>query len=214
MAGQEKTLNRQIRDFVGATALVAGSAIATSLVTGSTYAQAAGASGQATQIIRDWPDTSKKAAKAMMEKYGQPDESTETMLIWHNNGPWVRTIVYGHEIDHDFPMPHKDVLEQFVHYDVPPDLFDDLAHYDGSVIAERTKGELSARCDKEAANFLALNLAHDVVEGEKSVDEARQAYADAMKQMMAGNPPETTKRLTFEPAGSDVTNSDQALLKQ
>ncbi|MGH8284417.1 MAG: hypothetical protein ACRETT_01460 [Steroidobacteraceae bacterium] len=37
-------------------------------------------------------------------------------------------------------MPHKDVLEQVIDYKVPPDKFDDLARYDGSVIAERTKG--------------------------------------------------------------------------
>lgn len=193
-------------------------ALASGFLAAATIGMASGAFAQqgstdAQQIIQDWPDTSKKAANAMIDKYGQPDESTKSMLIWHDNGPWVRTIVYGYEIDHDFPMPHKDVLEQFVHYDVPPDTFDDLAHYDGSVIAERTKGELSARCDKEAANFLALNLAHEVIEGEKSVDEARQAYADAIEQMMAGNPPEIMKGLTFETAQSDVTNSDQAMIQ-
>ncbi|HEV7285020.1 MAG TPA: hypothetical protein VGN75_09185, partial [Kaistia sp.] len=110
----------------------------------------------------------------------------------------ARTIVYGEEIDHDFPMPHKDVLEQVIPYDVPADMFDDLAEYDGSVIAERTKGTLAARCDKEAANFLAVNLANDIVKGEKSIEEARQAYADAMKAVMAGDPPEITQAFTFE----------------
>lgn len=53
------------------------------------------------------------------------------------------------EIDHSFPMPHKDVLLQVINYRVPPDKFDDLAEYDGSVIVERTKGEIAARCDGE-----------------------------------------------------------------
>ncbi|WP_137388790.1 hypothetical protein [Rhodoligotrophos defluvii] len=171
-------------------------------------------SAKAEQIIQDWPETSKKAAQAMIEKYGQPQETTKTLLIWRGNGPWVRTIVYGYETDHNFPMPHKDVLEQVIHYDVPPDLFDDLAHFDGSVIAERTKGELAARCDKELANFLALNLANDVIKGEKSVQEARAEYSEAIQQVMAGNPPEITQSLNFEVPNSDVTNPDEATIKQ
>lgn len=134
----------------------------------------------------------------MIEKYGQPDEATASMLIWENNDPWLRTIVYKQEIDHHFPMSHKDVLEQFIPYGVAPEMFDELARYDGSVIVERTKGEISARCDKEAANFLALNLANDILQGNKSVEEARQAYADAMKALMEGNPPENTQEFTFE----------------
>jgi hypothetical protein len=53
-----------------------------------------------------------------------------------------------------------------------------LARYDGSVIVERTKGEISARCDKEEMNFLAINLGNDVVTGKKDVDAARKFYAD------------------------------------
>ncbi|WP_303907344.1 hypothetical protein [Thiohalomonas denitrificans] len=151
------------------------------------------------QIIEDWPEVSKEAANAMTEKYGQPDEATPSMLVWNNNGPWLRTIVYKEEIDHEFPVPHKDVLEQFISYNVPPDKFDELAEYDGSVIAERTKGELSARCDKEAANFLAVNLADDIIKGEKSVEEAREFYADTIKQVMQGQQPEYTTALLFEP---------------
>lgn len=151
------------------------------------------------ELIKDWPDVSKEAANAMTEKYGQPDEATPTMLVWHENGPWLRTIVYKEAVDHDFPMPHKDVLEQFVSYDVPPDKFDELAQYDGSVIAERTKGELSARCDKEVANYLAINLADDIVKGEKSVEEAREFYAKTIKEVLQGQEPEYVASLRFDP---------------
>ncbi len=70
------------------------------------------------------------------------------MLMWRNNGPWKWTRISRETIPHSFPMPHPDLLEQAIDYRVPVDMFDDLARYDGSVIAERTKGELSARCDK------------------------------------------------------------------
>src|SRR5215212_5873154 len=89
-------------------------------------------------LVASWPEDSRKAATMVVQKYGPPDETTPTMLVWHNTGPWKRTIVYREPVDHDFPMPHKDVWEQFIDYRVPPDKFDDLAAYDGSVIVERT----------------------------------------------------------------------------
>jgi hypothetical protein len=75
------------------------------------------------------------------------------------------------------------MLLQTIDYRVPPDVFDKLATYDGSVIVERTKGEISARCDVEEANFLALNLAHEIVTKRKSVEQARRFYAEAMLEM-------------------------------
>ena len=165
------------------------------------------------QIISDWPEASKSAANEMMEKYGQPDEVTDTVLIWRDNGPWVRTYVYGYAIDHNWPAPHKDVLQQFIDYDVPEDLFDELANFDGSVIAERTKGELSARCHAEYANLISLNLAHDVIEGTKSVEEAREAYVEAVKAHMAGDTPEIAQELAFDHPERDITNPGEAAIE-
>jgi hypothetical protein len=162
--------------------------------------------------VDNWPETAQKAAKAMKEKYGEPAESTPSMLIWHNTGPFTHTIVYKEEVQHDFPMPHKDVLEQFINYKVPADKFDELAMYDGSVIAERTKGVMSARCDKEGANILALNLANDIVNNKRTVDEARKFYADAMMQMMQGEKPAYITSLQFSAANGNVGDSDKTIM--
>lgn len=197
------------RSFLKAT--VAATAAAAGAVAGAATAGAQ-EQHQAEAVIENWPETAKMAAEAMIEKYGAPAETTPSLLIWYDNGPWKRTIVYKEEIDHDFPMPHKDVLEQVINYEVPSDYFDDLAHYDGSVIVERTRGEISARCDKEGANFLALNLANDIVKGNKSVDEARQAYGEAIKQMMQGNAPESMQQLTFQVPERNVGDSDEAII--
>ena len=160
------------------------------------------------EVLASWPETPREVATTIMDKYGQPDGVTESMLIWHDTGPWKRTIVYRDVVQHNFPVPHSDLLEQFIDYDVPVEMFDDLAAYDGSVIAERTKGELSARCDKEVANFLAINLAHDVVTGQRSVEEARQFYADTMQAVMNGETPPYTQAFQFElPSGTP--NPDQ-----
>src|SRR5215216_4333282 len=107
------------------------------------------------ELISHWADKPQEVAQKTIERYGQPDEATDSMLIWHNNGPWKQTIVYREEVPHSFPKPHTDILEQFIDYRVPPEKFDDLAMFDGSVIVERTKGEISARCDKEEMNYLA-----------------------------------------------------------
>lgn len=135
--------------------------------------------------LAGWPKASVTAAKQMMKKYGQPDEATASMLIWNESGPWKRTIVHREPVAHDFPVPHTDIIEQFIDYQVPVEKFDDLAAYDGSVIAMRTNGEVSARCGEEAMNFLAINLAADIAEGRKSVDEARRVYAETATKAMA-----------------------------
>ncbi len=150
-------------------------------------------------MVTNWPMTAKQAAMDTLNKYGAPQEVSDMKLTWYNNGPWEKTIVYKKEIQHNFPMPHKDVLEQFVHYQVPIDLFDDLAKYDGSVIVERTAGYLSARCDKEELNILALNLAHDIVTGKKTVEEARAFYAETAMKFKNGEKPAYTQSLMFTP---------------
>lgn len=148
--------------------------------------------------VRDWPEASRDAARSMVESYGEPDEVTDTRLIWHDNGRWVRTIVYKEPVEHNFPMPHQDVLEQTIHFDVPPDRMDELARYDGSVIVDRTRGELSAHCDAEAMNILALNLAVDVARGDKNVEEARETYARNAIAYKQDRRPTLTTELTFD----------------
>lgn len=166
---------------------------------------------QAQAVIANWPQTPQRAAREMIEKYGQPDVVSPTMLVWHNNSPWVRTVVFRETIKHDFPMPHEDCLEQFINYRVPVDKFDDLARYDGSVMCERTAGWLSARCDKEAANFLALNLAHDIITGEKTVEEARQEYARTITAFMNGERPAIMQQLQFDVKAGPSGDPDQPM---
>jgi hypothetical protein len=159
-------------------------------------------------ITAGWPGASRDAATALIAKYGAPDESTPTLLIWHNKGPWKRTVLYKEEVPHSFPKPHVDVLEQFIDYRVPVDKFDDLAAYDGSVIVERTKGEISARCDKEPMNFLALNLTHDVVTGKLTVDAARAEYSRQAMAFMSQQPAPYTEGLKFNVARGGTADPD------
>ncbi len=163
----------------------------------------------AEQAVQNWKAKPKEVAMAMVEKYGQPDEVTAERLIWHNNGPWLKSELVNEEIPHDFPVAHKDMLKQTIAMKVPATKFSDLAEYDGSVIVERTKGTVSARCDKEEMNFLAVNLAKDVVDGKKSVEEAREAYAMIAMKFMKGDKDPYTQGLEFKPEQSAAGDPDE-----
>jgi len=114
------------------------------------------AAANAKQCIESWPEESREAAQLVIEQYGEPNEVTETMLTWHNPGPWKRIHASKAFFRHNFPAPHIDSVESVIDYRVPVDKFTPLASFDGSVVAERTAGEVSARCHDEQANFLAL----------------------------------------------------------
>lgn len=159
-------------------------------------------------VIDDWPGYSRKTARTLREKYGEPDEVTPRRLVWYDNDPWKRTILHREGPTHEFPIPHKDYLEQHIDYRVPPEKFDDLAEYDGSVYPDRTKGELGASCHEEGANFLSLNLAHDIVTGEKTVEEARGEYAKTLMKGKAGGSPEYMQGLQFEVPAGDPRDPD------
>jgi hypothetical protein len=101
------------------------------------------------------------------------------------------TALSREQVPHDFPAPHKDSLEQLMDYRVPVDLFSKLAEFGGSVMAERTKGELSARCGGTAMNFVAINLAHDIITGKRTVAQARQEYTRLSQAYQRGDRPPT-----------------------
>ena len=163
------------------------------------------------EIVEGWPDESKEAAKLVLEKYGEPQEATESQLVWHRVGPWKRIVASKTFWKHDFPAPHYDSVESVVDFRVPPEHFSALAEFDGSVVAERTAGEVSARCHDEEANNLALNLAHDIVTGEKTVDEARAYYAKEFRDYRRGLPTPYMDELRFEPR-RDTPDADERVL--
>ncbi|MEO5589616.1 MAG: hypothetical protein ABIS03_08525 [Gemmatimonadaceae bacterium] len=178
-------------------------ALAVGIIGGSVAATPASAqmgrmnNAQVMKMTSSWPKASQEAIAFMTKKYGGPAAMTADMVVWGHTGPWKRTIVYKVEHPHEFPGHHTDVMQQWVDYKAPPAMYDELAMYDGSVVLERTSGEISARCDKEAANFLALNLADDIVKGKRSVDDARTMYGQQIMLLKAGKPAPYTEKLMF-----------------
>ena len=144
----------------------------------------------------------------MLRKYGAAQEATATHLRWQDNRPWVRTVVHKAAVEHDFPAKHMDVLEQVVPYRVPLNFFEALAAFNGSVVADRTRGELSAHCDREETNILALNLAHDIVRGQKTVAQAREAMGAGLREIAAGRVPDDARELRLGPPQTDTRDPD------
>jgi hypothetical protein len=163
-------------------------------------------------IIAGWKEKPREVARTMIAKYGLPDGATPDMLVWKNNGPWAKTVLENVMIPHNFPSPHHDMLYQCINYRLPESAFDDLARFDGSVIAERTRGTLGARCDDEEANFLAVNLAYDVATGKKTVGQARSFYADAVTANQMGNTTTVQSRylreFVFDPNDAEFGDPD------
>jgi hypothetical protein len=166
----------------------------------------------AAEILKDWPEESREAAQLVVDQYGEPQEATASRLTWHQAGPWKRIVASREFFRHDFPAPHIDAVESFIDYRVPPDKFAALAEFDGSVIAERTSGEVSARCHDEQANFLALNLMHDIVTGEKTPAEARGHYAREFLDARRKRPTPYMEKLRFRPSGAGAGDPDRRVL--
>jgi len=159
--------------------------------------------------MNGWSEASKMAVMMMKKQYGEPTSKNADMMMWEKTGQWKKTVVYAKEYQHDFPMPHTDVMQQWIDYKVPHDKYDDLAMFDGSVVCNRTNGEISARCDKEGANFLAINLANDVIKGEKDYKTARDFYATTIKEFINGGKPAYMQKLQFDVVNGNTADADK-----
>ncbi len=170
------------------------------------------ARGSASECIANWPAESREAAQLVLDQYGEPDEATASQLVWHKAGPWKRIVATKTFFPHQFPAPHIDAVESVIDYRVPVDKFTALAAFDGSLIVERTAGEVSARCHDEQANFLALNLMHDIVSGVKSVDEARSYYAKEFADYRRHKPTPYMQKLHFATGAANTADPDRRML--
>jgi len=145
------------------------------------------ARGTTSAMVAAWPAKQRETVALMIAKYGEPTVTGDRMLEWYGTGPFVKTSIARDEVAHNFPMAHVDYLTQTVKHRVPADKLAALNEYDGSVYFHRTRGELSAQCDVEEMNLLALNLAHDVIIGKRTPADARAFYAKTAMAFKQGD---------------------------
>lgn len=144
-----------------------------------------------------WPLASRIAVREISNKYGNPDAVSKEEITWLDKGVWKKICVSKNESKHSFPIEHTDMMTTVINYKVPHEKMDDLGRFDGSITFDRTQGTLSARCDQEENNILAINLAHDIITGKKTVEQARVAYGNIIKEKMNGINPSYMQKLSF-----------------
>jgi len=87
------------------------------------------------------------------------------------------------------------------------------AEYDGSVIAERTNSELPAGCGGTSRNSVALNLAHDVISGRRTLAQARGDYSQLCQADQRGEKPPHTQSFRFALPRGDTVDRDQSTIE-
>ena len=164
------------------------------------------------RIIEGWPNAQQHVARQMLAKYGPPNEVTLTKLFWYHNAPWKRTILSSDVVVHNWPTPHSDFLTQVIDYRVPPEQAHLIAMFDGSILLDRTRGEVAARCDSEAANVLGLNMVHEIVTGKRTVDDARETAVQNTVAYNLGREAPYAERLLFEVPRGGTEDLDTSMI--
>ena len=164
------------------------------------------------RIVDAWPDAQKNVARQMLTKYGPPNEATPTQLFWYQNAPWKRTVLSRDVVSHNWPAPHSDFLTQAIDYRVPPEMTHLITMFDGSIVVDRTRGEVAARCDSEAANVLGLNMVHEIVTGKRTVEDAREISTQNTVAYNLGRAAPYAERLLFEVPEDGTQDLDHSMI--
>lgn len=160
--------------------------------------------GTVRTFLETWAAPVRRLAWRVIGKYGLPHEATEHLLLWFSNEPWRRTILYHGGPVHRFPYSHYDQLEQIVEYRAPIEKVADLMAFSGSLSVNRTKGELQVCCANEELNVATINLAHAIVMGELTTEQARQKLAEVVQARRLRWPVALVQRLQFDASSLEV----------
>ncbi|MCX5794282.1 MAG: hypothetical protein NTY77_02145 [Elusimicrobia bacterium] len=177
-------LNRGVAGFVGVSVVLAGLMLAGKQTQDSEKAQA-----QAYAHAAMWPAGPRQQALMLLERYGSPQRLSEDRMEWDGKGPWKSVVVSA-----DWPLSP---LTQTVSCHVSREKLEELARYPHGLTASVRRGELSARSDSEALNFLSLNLGMDILTGQRTPEEANRYFHKAIDLRYAGKSVPYMERLLF-----------------
>jgi hypothetical protein len=86
-----------------------------------------------------------------------------------------------------------------VNYRVPLEKVADLVKYNGSLVIDRTRGELTVHCNNEQSNTLTVNIANDIVTGDRNVEQALAYHAQVIRGVQIGEPETYPFKLRIKP---------------
>lgn len=149
--------------------------------------------------IAGWPSLPQTTARLLIAKYGEPNTFDDGSLVWYDNGEWRKTVVYRKAPESFMGLHSRDILQQTVAYAVPDAKIGDLKAFDDRIKYDKASGEISAISENENLNFLALNLADEIVADRRSPQEARDFYRKTTKLAQSGKSSAYTQGLLFRP---------------
>ena len=132
----------------------------------------------ALDVIRSWPEESRKPASWVIHVHREPDKVSESELVWEAVGPWQRIVAMREFHAREWPVPHTASVRSVIRYHVPPDRDAVLDDLDLAIEVDRDRGSVATVGPDLRTNLLAFNLMHDVVTGTLDVGQARRRYAD------------------------------------
>ena len=125
-----------------------------------------------------------------MERYGPPDDITPGVATWYERGHWKRITVRGEA--------RESYLEQTVGYRPRPEAISSLRDFNHGVRLDAAREELTAASNREALNFLALNVANEVATGRRSAKDAQEFFLKTAKLASSGKSSPYLDNLQFE----------------
>ena len=151
-------------------------------------------------VVNRWAPPSAAAGRRLMDEYGTPDDVAPNRLTWNNRGAWKRTVVWNRKPVYLSPVDLA-VMEQTVDYPVTHAQAGELLAFSDCLKIDLARGELSSRAGREEINYLTLNLADEIVRGQKTVAEAQTAFLRQLELAAAGKSTPYMTGLVF-PTGS------------
>lgn len=155
------------------------------------------------QAISDWPTFSRVTAELAVSRYGLPEIVTPEALTWNAAGPWMKTVIYRTGRQHAYPQKHEDIIRQSMVFEVSAAKAAALAKMDMGLSVEGNPTVISVLSDSEESNMLAMNLAHEVVGGQRTPADARAFFRKTIELSAQGKNSPYTEVILSVPWGDE-----------
>lgn len=139
-------------------------------------------------FLDSWPDETRAIAREVVEKYGEPDESTTTRLIWHARGPWQEIVVYRDFVEHAYPARHIDAFEGTLRFKLTASEVANLARFNGCISCCQTRRTMTIYCQNEEVALLIATFAYYLVRKNISSVQVRKKFYEAYESLDKASP--------------------------
>ncbi|HXT01780.1 MAG TPA: hypothetical protein VN915_13985 [Elusimicrobiota bacterium] len=136
-------------------------------------------------VVNRWSEPSAVAGRELLDEYGTPDDVTPRRLTWNHRGVWKRTEVWNRKPVYLSPVDLA-VMKQTVDYPLTYPQAGELLAFSDSIEVDLDKGELSSRSSREDINYLTMNLADEIIRGDKTVAQAQMEFMRQLRLAASG----------------------------